>query len=203
MGRATALRLARDGYRVVVAEIDEERAASVAARDRRRRAPVRGRRQRGDGSRRSWQRALERFGRLDAMVANAGVPHGAPFLELDESHLGARARGQPQGRVPVRPGGGQGDGRRRTAGRDRQRREHLRRGHRGEALGLQRVQGRRAHADEVDGARARAARHPRQRRRARLDPHRHESARRSCAGRASSSRRSRWGASACRRTSPT
>jgi 3-oxoacyl-[acyl-carrier protein] reductase len=29
--------------------------------------------------------ALDRFGRLDIAVANAGVDHGAPFLELDEA----------------------------------------------------------------------------------------------------------------------
>lgn len=30
--------------------------------------------------------AVERFGRLDIAVANAGVDHGAPFLELDETN---------------------------------------------------------------------------------------------------------------------
>jgi NAD(P)-dependent dehydrogenase (short-subunit alcohol dehydrogenase family) len=84
MGRATAIRLARDGYAVVVAEIDEARAARVAAEigeaavafavDVSEPAAVEG----------LISAALERFGRLDAMVANAGVPHGAPFLELDE-----------------------------------------------------------------------------------------------------------------------
>jgi NAD(P)-dependent dehydrogenase (short-subunit alcohol dehydrogenase family) len=84
MGRATAIRLARDGYAVVVAEIDPERAAGVAAEI-------------GDGAmafavdvsdagqvEALLAATLDRFGRLDVMVANAGVPLGAPFLELDE-----------------------------------------------------------------------------------------------------------------------
>ena len=83
MGRATAIRLARDGYAVVVAEIDGARATGVAAEI-------------GDAAfafavdisdpdavEALVSATLERFGRLDAMVANAGVPHGAPFLDLD------------------------------------------------------------------------------------------------------------------------
>ena len=85
MGRATAMRLARDGYAVVVAEIDEERAASVAAEIGDAALPFA-----VDVSDAAEVEALvaetlERLGRLDAMVANAGVPHGAPFLELDEA----------------------------------------------------------------------------------------------------------------------
>jgi glucose 1-dehydrogenase len=85
MGRATAMRLARDGYAVVVAEIDQERAASVAFEIGDAALPFA-----VDVSDAAEVEALvaetlERLGRLDAMVANAGVPHGAPFLELDEA----------------------------------------------------------------------------------------------------------------------
>ena len=85
MGRATAHRLARDGYAVVVAEIDAERAASVAEEIGDAALPFA-----VDVSEAAQVDALlaatlERFGRLDAMVANAGVPLGAPFLELDEA----------------------------------------------------------------------------------------------------------------------
>ena len=85
MGRATSLRLARDGYRVVVAEIEPERAASVAAEIGEAAIPFAVDVSEADGVEALVAAALEHFGRLDAMVANAGVPHGAPFLELDES----------------------------------------------------------------------------------------------------------------------
>jgi NAD(P)-dependent dehydrogenase (short-subunit alcohol dehydrogenase family) len=84
MGRATAFRLARDGYAVVVAEIDAGRAARVAAEIGDAAIPFA-----LDVSEAAQVEALltethERFGRLDVMVANAGVPHSTPFLELDE-----------------------------------------------------------------------------------------------------------------------
>jgi len=85
MGRATSLRLARDGYRVVVAEIEAERAASVAAEIGEAAVPFAVDVSEAEGVEALVAAALEHFGRLDAMVANAGVPHGAPFLELDES----------------------------------------------------------------------------------------------------------------------
>ena len=85
MGRATSLRLARDGYRVIVAEIEPERAASVAAEIGEAALPFAVDVSQADGVEALVAAALEHFGRLDAMVANAGVPHGAPFLELDES----------------------------------------------------------------------------------------------------------------------
>jgi NAD(P)-dependent dehydrogenase (short-subunit alcohol dehydrogenase family) len=85
MGRATSLRLARDGYRVVVAEIDAQRAASVAAEIGEAAIPFAVDVSEAQGVEALVAAALEHFGRLDAMVANAGVPHGAPFLELDES----------------------------------------------------------------------------------------------------------------------
>jgi NAD(P)-dependent dehydrogenase (short-subunit alcohol dehydrogenase family) len=85
MGRATALRLARDGYSVVVAEIEEARAEAVAIEIGDAAMPFA-----LDVSESGQVEALvvatlARFGRLDAMVANAGVPHGAPFLELGEA----------------------------------------------------------------------------------------------------------------------
>ena len=85
MGRATSLRLARDGYCVVVAEIDAERAASVAAEIGEAALPFAVDVSEAEKVDALVSAALEHFGRLDAMVANAGVPHGAPFLELDES----------------------------------------------------------------------------------------------------------------------
>jgi glucose 1-dehydrogenase len=84
MGRATAIRLARDGYSVVVAEIDEQRAASVAQSIGTAALPFAVDVSEAAAVDALLAATLERFGRLDVMVANAGVPHGAPFLELGE-----------------------------------------------------------------------------------------------------------------------
>jgi glucose 1-dehydrogenase len=84
MGRATALRLARDGYSVVVAEIDAARAATAAAEIGETAIPFALDVSEAEQVEALLAETLGRFGRLDVMVANAGVPDGAPFLELDE-----------------------------------------------------------------------------------------------------------------------
>jgi NAD(P)-dependent dehydrogenase (short-subunit alcohol dehydrogenase family) len=85
MGRATAIRLAGDGYGVVVAEIDAARAAGVAAQIGEAAIPFAVDISEAAGVEALLAATLEHFGRLDAMVANAGIPEGAPFLDLDES----------------------------------------------------------------------------------------------------------------------
>jgi glucose 1-dehydrogenase len=85
MGRATAIRLARDGYGVVVAEIEPERASHVATEIGEAALPFAVDVSESEAVDGLLAACLERFGRIDVMVANAGVPHGAPFLELDEA----------------------------------------------------------------------------------------------------------------------
>jgi glucose 1-dehydrogenase len=85
MGRATAIRFARDGYGVVVAEIDPERAAHVAAGIGEAALPFAADVSEAESVDALLAACLEHFGRIDVMVSNAGVPHGAPFLELDEA----------------------------------------------------------------------------------------------------------------------
>jgi glucose 1-dehydrogenase len=85
IGRATALRLARDGYAVVVAELEAERAEGVAAEIGEAALPFAVDVSDARAVEALLAATLERFGSLDVIVANAGVPHGAPFLELDES----------------------------------------------------------------------------------------------------------------------
>ena len=94
IGRATALRLARDGAAVVAADIDAPRAGDTARliEDAAGRAmPLRADvADEGDDVRTMIERARERFGRLDILVNNAGVVEGIttrrvafPELEAD------------------------------------------------------------------------------------------------------------------------
>jgi glucose 1-dehydrogenase len=85
MGRATAIRLASDGYRVVVADIEPGRAAGIAAEIGEAALPFAADVSRSAAVDALVAACLRHFGRIDVMVANAGVPHGAPFLELGEA----------------------------------------------------------------------------------------------------------------------
>ncbi len=88
MGRATALRFAKEGAHVVVADIESESAARVADEIR-----ALG----GDAlavyadvsQRESVQemiaRAVEKFQRIDILCAIAGIAGGIPFLEMDDA----------------------------------------------------------------------------------------------------------------------
>jgi 3-hydroxybutyrate dehydrogenase len=76
IGRAIAERLERDGYAVVAADLRPDRdgpgeplECDLATRE---------------GNRAAVDFALERFGRIDAVVANAGFQHVAPVAEFDE-----------------------------------------------------------------------------------------------------------------------
>jgi 3-hydroxybutyrate dehydrogenase len=81
IGRAIAARLERDGWRVLAVDLDpgadgpgEPLAADLATRE---------------GNRAAVDAALERFGRLDAVVANAGFQHVAPVEEFPEERWDA------------------------------------------------------------------------------------------------------------------
>jgi 3-hydroxybutyrate dehydrogenase len=76
IGRAVAERLERDGLDVLACDLQAAHdgpgvahAADLATRE---------------GNRGAVAAALERFGRLDAVVANAGLQHVAPVAEFDE-----------------------------------------------------------------------------------------------------------------------
>ena len=76
IGRAIAQRLVDDGFDVLACDLEPSAdgpgvpyAADLATRE---------------GNRGAVDAALERFGRLDAVVANAGMQHVAPVAEFDE-----------------------------------------------------------------------------------------------------------------------
>jgi 3-hydroxybutyrate dehydrogenase len=76
IGRAIAQRLEDDGLQVLACDLEPDHdgpgvphAADLATRE---------------GNRGAVEAALERFGRLDAVVANAGIQHVAPVADFDE-----------------------------------------------------------------------------------------------------------------------
>jgi 3-hydroxybutyrate dehydrogenase len=76
IGRAIAARLERDGLQVLACDLEPDPdgpglpyAADLATRE---------------GNRGAVEAALGRFGRLDAVIANAGLQHVAPVAEFDE-----------------------------------------------------------------------------------------------------------------------
>ena len=87
IGRAIALRLAREGAGVTVADLDEANAQKVAAEIRTAGGRADGCRvdvtQKDDVERMVYQ-TVERFGRLDIQVNNAGIGIVAPLMETDE-----------------------------------------------------------------------------------------------------------------------
>jgi meso-butanediol dehydrogenase/(S,S)-butanediol dehydrogenase/diacetyl reductase len=99
IGRAIALRFARDGASVVVADLNEAgagavaaEAAAVGARASALRADV----TRGDEIRTMVERSVAEFGRIDVLVNNAGVIKVARLLDVTEEHwdhvMGVNAR---------------------------------------------------------------------------------------------------------------
>jgi len=85
IGRAIALRYAREGARVVVADIDESNAHAVAGEIRSLKGDTEAFRVDVSDPKQSAAmvaRAVDRFGRLDVLVNNAGVMRVRPLLEL-------------------------------------------------------------------------------------------------------------------------
>jgi NADP-dependent 3-hydroxy acid dehydrogenase YdfG len=82
IGAATAKRAVEAGYRVVLVARSEERLNAVAAYlgDARRVLPVACDVGDWDAQKRMVTRALEHFGRIDAVFANAGAVKGSPFF---------------------------------------------------------------------------------------------------------------------------
>lgn len=113
IGEACARRLARDGAKVVVADLDEARGAQVAA-------DVGGLFVRCDVGDKIQvdvlvARALQAFGRIDVLVNNAGIFKAADFLDVTEADFDAVLRvnlkgsflvGQAVAREMARTGGG-------------------------------------------------------------------------------------------------
>lgn len=89
LGEATAAACVQAGHRVAVAARRLDRLQALAQRmDQPQNVLVVRADMRDPGSIRDMvARTYERFGRIDALVANAGVGHGEPFVEVSEAHL--------------------------------------------------------------------------------------------------------------------
>ena len=74
IGRALTSRLEAEGWRVLAVDLNEGFEADLTTRE---------------GNRAAVEAALERFGRLDAIVANAGFQHVAPVPEFPEDRWDA------------------------------------------------------------------------------------------------------------------
>jgi NAD(P)-dependent dehydrogenase (short-subunit alcohol dehydrogenase family) len=87
IGYAIAERLVGEGARVMIADIDEQRGAEAAqtlSRDGEARFQKTDVSQAGD-ARALVEAAVGAFGRIDVLVNNAGIVHGADFLDLSEA----------------------------------------------------------------------------------------------------------------------
>lgn len=118
MGRATALRFAKEGARVLVADVEVENAEKVAAEiraDKGTAAAVQVDVRAGASVDAMIARAVQEFGRVDILCSIAGIVHNDPFLELPEEHWdhtlavnlkGVFLCGQAAARQMVKQGGG-------------------------------------------------------------------------------------------------
>ena len=113
IGLACAQAFAREGARVVMADVNEDKGRKAAA-------DLQAAFVRCDVSRKAdvvaaVARAVSEFGRLDTLVANAGIVHAAEFLDLEEADFdrvlsvnlkGIFLAGQAAARQMVKQGGG-------------------------------------------------------------------------------------------------
>ena len=83
IGRAVAERFARDGARVIVNSSRSVEAGEMLAQSLPEAVYVQGDVSREDDARRVVATALERFGRLDVVVNNAGTTRRIPFADLE------------------------------------------------------------------------------------------------------------------------
>jgi hypothetical protein len=109
-GEATARLLAREGARVVVADILEERGSWSRRRSAARRVFERLDVTLGGRLARAWSpRPDAREGRVDVLVNNAAVLHMAAIEDTGARRLRARGAREPGRHVPRHQGGGAGD----------------------------------------------------------------------------------------------
>lgn len=90
LGRAVVERFLAEGARVVVLDLNGDRLGELAARHAGRLVGVAGDVRSGDANDEAVARAVERFGGLDVLVANAGIwDYNTRLLDLDGARLDA------------------------------------------------------------------------------------------------------------------
>lgn len=118
MGRATALRFAKEGARVLVADVESENAEKVAAEIRAGKGQAVATQvdvRQGASVDAMIARAVQEFGRIDILCSIAGIVHNDAFLDLPQDHwdrtlavnlTGVFLCGQAAARQMVKQGGG-------------------------------------------------------------------------------------------------
>ena len=101
IGRAIALRFAKEGANVVIADVDTDEAEEVAQMIRemgRECLVVKCDVSSAQGVEEMVEKAMQKFGRIDILVNNAGVSSMAPMVELEEKdwdfNMDINAKGQ-------------------------------------------------------------------------------------------------------------
>lgn len=88
IGRAIVERFVTEGMRVIAVDIDRDQVAASARDHGDQVVPVRADIAVRAEVRAAVQIAIDRFGRLDVLAANAGIADGQPFLEIDDASWG-------------------------------------------------------------------------------------------------------------------
>ena len=116
LGRASALRFAQEGARVVVADVDEERACTVAAEIGDAAVAIVADVTQADDCAAMAQLAQDAYGGLDVVFANAGIGGGKlEFVDMPDGRLGPHDGGQFARHDADLQGGGSRADRRRGA----------------------------------------------------------------------------------------
>lgn len=85
IGRAIVERFVAEGMHVIAVDIDQDQVAASARELGEQVIPVQADIAARSGVQAAVQTAIDRYGRLDVLAANAGIADGQPFLDIDDA----------------------------------------------------------------------------------------------------------------------